>query len=51
MVVAPPLVGQTYVVQNFSDMTKYVLPTSASSVDVTLIRNQGLWMFDFKVRE
>ncbi len=51
MVAAPPLAGQTYVVQNFSDMTKYVLPNSASSVDVTLIRNQGLWMFNFKVRE
>ncbi|KAB0327322.1 hypothetical protein O3297_05285 [Janthinobacterium sp. SUN128] len=47
MVATPPMVGQTYVVQNFSDMTQYVAPVTATEVDVTLSRNQGLWNFDF----
>ncbi len=47
MVASPPLVGQTYIVQNFSDMTKYVMPISATSVDVSVTRNQGRWEFGF----
>jgi hypothetical protein len=48
MVSSPPLIGQTYIVQNFSDMTKYQMPITATSVDVTLTREKGLWTFDFK---
>lgn len=47
MVATPPLVGQTYIVQNFSDMTQYIAPSSATEVDVTLTRTSGLWGFDF----
>ncbi|WP_126452890.1 hypothetical protein [Sulfuriflexus mobilis] len=47
MVASPPLIGQTYIVQNFSDMTQYVMPITATEVDVSLTRNQGLWSFDF----
>lgn len=47
MVAAPPLTGQTYIVQNFSDMTKYVMPISATSVEVVVSRSQGRWGFDF----
>lgn len=44
---ALPMVGQTYIVQNFSDMTQYQLPLTASKVDVTLTREAGLWNFGF----
>lgn len=47
MVATPPMVGQTYIVQNFSDMTQYVAPITATEVDVTLTRQNGLWCFDF----
>ncbi|MET1079523.1 MAG: hypothetical protein ABWY06_16035 [Pseudomonas sp.] len=47
MVATPPMVGQTYIVQNFSDMTKYVAPITATEVDVSLTRTNGLWSFDF----
>lgn len=50
MVASPPLIGQTYIVQNFSDMTQYVMPITATEVDVTLTRNQGLWTFDFDAK-
>lgn len=50
MVASPPLVGQTYIVQNFSDMTQYVMPITATEVDVNLTKNQGLWTFDFDVK-
>ncbi|MBU6956582.1 hypothetical protein KRR23_02305 [Pseudomonas sp. CVAP len=47
MVATPPMTGQTYIVQNFSDMTPYVAPITATEVDVTLSRSDGLWRFDF----
>ena len=47
MVASPPMIGQTYIVQNFSDMTQYVMPITATEVDVTLTRDQGLWKFAF----
>lgn len=47
MVASPPRVGQTYIVQNFSDMTQYVMPETVTEVDVTVHRKQGLWHFDF----
>ncbi|MGA4636062.1 hypothetical protein ACPA5B_19505 [Pseudomonas solani] len=47
MVATPPMVGQTYIVQNFSDMTQYVMPITATQVDVNLSRPNGLWTFDF----
>jgi hypothetical protein len=47
MVATPPMVGETYIVQNFSDMTQYIAPITATEVDVTLTRNNGLWNFDF----
>jgi len=47
MVATPPMIGQTYIVQNFSDMTKYVAPITATEVDVTLTRENGRWTFDF----
>ena len=50
MVASPPLAGQTYIVQNFSDMTQYVAPITATEVDVTLSRPNGLWTFDFLSR-
>lgn len=50
MVATPPMVGQTYIVQNFSDMTQYVMPDTATEVDVTLSRNQGLWTLDFAAK-
>ncbi|QXI26266.1 hypothetical protein [Pseudomonas vanderleydeniana] len=48
MVATPPLAGQTYIVQNFSDMTQYILPLTATEVDVTLTRDHGLWNFNFE---
>jgi hypothetical protein len=50
MVASPPLVGQTYIVQNFSDMEQYAMPITATEVDVTLSRNHGLWHFDFAAK-
>lgn len=50
MVATPPLEGQTYVAQSFSDMTQYVMPVTANHVDVTLTRPNGLWSFDFQSR-
>ncbi|KAB8061110.1 hypothetical protein [Janthinobacterium violaceinigrum] len=50
MVATPPMVGQTYIVQNFSDMTHYTVPVTATEVDVTVNRKQGLWDFDFSAR-
>jgi hypothetical protein len=50
MVATPPMVGQTYIVQNFSDMTQYVPPVTATEVDVMLSREQGLWTFDFSAK-
>ncbi|BBP85163.1 MULTISPECIES: hypothetical protein [unclassified Pseudomonas] len=50
LVAPPPMMGQTYIVQNFSDMTQYVVPIPATEVDVTLIRPNGLWTFDFLAR-
>ena len=47
MVASPPMVGQTYIVQNFSDMTEYIMPITATNVDVGVTRDQGLWTFDF----
>jgi len=44
------MIGQTYIVQNFSDMTRYVAPITATEVDVTLTRPSGLWTFDFIAR-
>lgn len=50
MVTTPPAAGQTYIVQNFSDMTHYTMPVTATEVDVTVNRKQGLWDFDFGAR-
>jgi hypothetical protein len=50
MVAQPPMVGQTYIVQNFSDMTQYAPPATATEVDVRLSLNQGLWNFDFTTK-
>jgi hypothetical protein len=50
MVATPPMIGQTYIVQNFSDMTQYVMPITATEVNVSLTRNQGLWTFDFDAK-
>ncbi|MGY2221432.1 hypothetical protein ACW9IK_01935 [Pseudomonas gingeri] len=47
MVATPPRVGQTYIMQNFSDTTQYALPITATEVDVILTRENGLWRFDF----
>ena len=47
MVAAPPVIGQTYILQNFSEMTSYVMPITATSVDVRLTKDQGLWTFAF----
>lgn len=50
MVASPPMVGQTYIVQNFSDMTQYVMPITATEVDVNLTKDKGLWTFDFAAK-
>lgn len=50
MVASPPMAGQTYIVQNFSDMTKYVMPITATEVDVALTKVNGLWTFDFTAK-
>lgn len=50
MVASPPMVGQTYIVQNFSDMTQYVMPITATQVDVTLTKDKGLWTFGFDAK-
>ena len=47
MVAAPPMVGQTYIAQNFSDMTRYVMPITATEVDVMVSKVQGRWEFGF----
>ncbi|AEF56151.1 hypothetical protein [Marinomonas posidonica] len=48
MVASPPMIGQTYIVQNFSDMTQYQMPITATEVDVSLTKVNGLWTFDFE---
>jgi len=50
MVASPPMIGQTYIVQNFSDMTRYVMPITATEVDVTLTKDKGLWGFGFEAK-
>lgn len=47
MLAPPPKAGQTYIVQNFSDMTHYVPPVTASDVHVRLYLFQGYWNFEF----
>lgn len=47
VVATAPMIGQTFIVQNFSDMTQYVLPITATEVDVILTKVNGLWTFDF----
>lgn len=47
MVAAPPMVGQTYIAQNFSDMTRYVMPITATEVDVSVTKTEGHWDFAF----
>lgn len=47
MVAAPPMIGQTYIAQNFSDMTRYVMPITATEVDVSVTKVQGRWEFGF----
>lgn len=47
MLATPPMAGQTYLVRNFSDMTQYALPVTATEVHVAVNRVQGLWNFDF----
>ena len=47
MVATPPMVGQTYSLESFPDMTQYARPITATTVDVTVSRQQGLWSFDF----
>lgn len=47
MVAAPPMIGQTYTVQNLSDMTPYQFPVSATSIDISVSRAQGIWDFQF----
>lgn len=42
MVATPPMLGQTYIVQNFSDMAQYTMPITGTGVDVTLNRKQDL---------
>lgn len=50
MVATPPMIGQTYIVQNFSDMTQYIAPITATDVNVTVSRTDGLWAFDFQAQ-
>lgn len=50
MVASPPMVGTTYIVQNFSDMTRYTMPITATEVDVSLTKVNGLWTFDFAAK-
>jgi hypothetical protein len=47
MVASPPMIGQTFIVQNFSDMTQYQMSMTATEVDVTLTKDKGLWTFNF----
>ena len=47
MVAEPPTVGQTYVIKDFSPMTRYVMQAGAQIVDVSLTRANGLWAFEF----
>ena len=47
MLATPPMAGQTYLVRNFSDMTQYVMPETATEVHVAVNREHGLWRFDF----
>lgn len=47
MVAEPPTAGQTYVIKDFSPMTRYVMQAGAQIVDVNLTRDNGLWTFGF----
>lgn len=47
MVAAPPMVGQTFIAQNFSGMTSYVMPITATEIDVSVTKVQGRWAFNF----
>ena len=42
MVATPPMLGQTSIAQNFSDMAQYTMPITGTGVDVTLNRKQDL---------
>lgn len=46
-VAPPPMIGQSYIIQNFADMTEYRLPVAATDVTVDLTRHNGQWHFDF----
>lgn len=46
----PPLVGETYSTQHFSDMTCYPVPAADSEIYVNVIEDQGRWQFTFSER-
>ncbi|MCG8433597.1 MAG: hypothetical protein MJA83_06175 [Gammaproteobacteria bacterium] len=48
MVAAPPMIGQTYTLQNFSEMTAFQWQNSTTRVDVDVTRDSGMWTFSFK---
>lgn len=50
MVAPPPLIGQTYTLQDFANTTRYALPAGATAVDVRVSRSQGRWTFDFDAK-
>lgn len=48
MVARPPLVGQTYNIQDFANMTGYPIPTTATDVYVGISSDEeGRWGFTF----
>jgi hypothetical protein len=46
-VAKPPLVGQTYIPQDFADMTSYAIPTTDTEVYVVVTKEKGRWAFSF----
>jgi hypothetical protein len=51
MVARPPLVGQTYNLQDFANMTRYPLPTTDTEVYISVTSgDEGRWNFTFSER-
>lgn len=47
MVAAPLISGENFNVQAFTDMTPYPVSPDISTLDVTITRDKGRWMFNF----
>lgn len=47
MIASPMLAGENFTALAFTDMKAYTILPGTSTLDVTIVRNQGRWMFSF----